>query len=238
MRRVALMAAVSATFAGLTFGAQAADLGYPPVYAPPTAAPTPFNWTGWYVGVNGGGAWGSQDPFNLITDRFDPLSTSISGGLFGGTLGAQVQAASVLIGIEADIDWAHITGSTTATPTVAGVPLVPVTASTSIDMQSTLRFRAGLPIDNWLPYLTAGVAVLDAKTNLTTPGGAVCGGGIFNGCSGASRQIGAALGGGVEYAFTPNWSVKAEYLYVTAASLDISHNNEIRAGVNYRFGGF
>jgi hypothetical protein len=62
----------------------------------------------------------------------------------------------------------------------------------------------------------------------------------------AYRQRGVAVRGacaavadvGVEYAFTPNWSAKAEYLYVTAASLDISHNNEIRAGVNYRFGGF
>ena len=238
MRRIALMAAVSATFAGLMFGAQAADLGYPPVYAPPTAAPTPFNWTGWYVGVNGGGAWGRQDPFNIITDRFDSFSASISGGLVGGTLGAQAQAGSVLLGIEADIDWAHITGSTTVTPTVGGVPLVPVTASTSIDTQSTLRLRAGLPLNNWLPYLTAGVAVLEAKTNLTTPAGVAVCGGIFSGCSGSNRQIGAALGGGVEYAFTPNWSAKLEYLYVTAASLDISHNNEIRAGVNYRFTGF
>ena len=122
MRRIALMAAVSATFAGLTFGAQAADLGYPPVQAPVAAAPTPFNWTGWYVGVNGGGAWGRQDPFNIITDRFDSLSTSISGGLVGGTLGAQAQAGSVLLGIEADIDWAHITGSTTVTPTVGFGP--------------------------------------------------------------------------------------------------------------------
>jgi outer membrane immunogenic protein len=218
VNRLALMAAVSATFAGLTFSAQAADLGY----APAAAAPTPFNWTGWYVGVNGGGAWGRQDPFNVITDRFDSLSTSISGGLVGGTIGAQAQAGSVLLGVEADIDWAHITGSTTATPTVGGVPLVPVTASTSIDTQSTLRLRAGLPLSNWLPYLTAGVAVLDAMTNLTTPAGAVCGGAIFNGCSGANHQIGAALGGGVEYAFTQNWSVKLEYLYVTAASLDIS----------------
>jgi outer membrane immunogenic protein len=232
------MAAVSATFAGLTFGAHAADLGYPPVQAPVAPAPTPFNWTGWYVGVNGGGAWGKQDPFNIITDRFDSFSTAISGGLFGGTLGAQAQAGSVLLGIEADIDWAHITGSTTVTPTVGGVPLVPVTASTSIDTQSTLRLRAGLPLNNWLPYLTAGVAVLEAKTNLTTPAGVAVCGGIFSGCSGSNRQIGAALGGGVEYAFTPNWSAKLEYLYVTAASLDISHNNEIRAGVNYRFTGF
>jgi outer membrane immunogenic protein len=232
------------SFAGLGFmtalimpvAASAAEMAVK-TPSPATTTPTTFNWTGWYVGVNGGGAWGSQDPFNIITDRFDALSTSISGGLAGGTIGAQAQAGNVLVGVEADIDWAHITGSTTATPTVGGAPLVPVTASTMIDTQSTLRVRAGVPLNYWLPYLTAGVALLDAKTDLTTPAGAVCGGDIFKTCSGANHQIGAALGGGVEYAFTDHWSVKLEYLYVTAASLDISHDNEIRAGVNYRFTG-
>jgi outer membrane immunogenic protein len=78
------------------------------------------------------------------------------------------------------------------------------------------------------------VAVLDdKKTNLTAPAGIPVCGGIFR----RLQQMGAALGAGVEYGFTPNWSVKLEYLYVTAASLDISRDNEIRAGVNYRFCG-
>jgi outer membrane immunogenic protein len=116
MNKQAILAFVAATSAALTLGtAHAADLPLPPAAAPVAAAP--FNWTGWYVGMNGGGASGRQDPFNIITDRFDSLSTSISGGLVGG---AQAQAGSVLLGIEADIDWAHITGSTTATPTVGG----------------------------------------------------------------------------------------------------------------------
>jgi len=41
----------------------------------------------------------------------------------------------------------------------------------------------------------------------------------------------------VEYGITQNVSAKFEYLYITAASLDVSHHNEIRAGLNYRFGG-
>ena len=51
------------------------------------------------------------------------------------------------------------------------------------------------------------------------------------------RQVGAVLGAGIEYGFTPNISAKLEYLYLTAASLDISHHSEIRLGLNYRFGG-
>jgi opacity protein-like surface antigen len=79
------------------------------------------------------------------------------------------------------------------------------------------------------------MAVLEAKTSLTTPVGPVCGG-ILPGCSGTDHQIGAALGGGVEYGFAPNLSAKIELLHITAASLEVSHNTEIRAGLNYRLG--
>jgi hypothetical protein len=57
--------------------------------------------------MDGGYAWGEQDPFNIITDRFDSLSADISGGVFGGTFGAQIQAGHVVMGLEADIDWAN-----------------------------------------------------------------------------------------------------------------------------------
>ncbi|MGB8899733.1 MAG: outer membrane beta-barrel protein [Methylocella sp.] len=56
-------------------------------------------------------------------------------------------------------------------------------------------------------------------------------------CSGANTRIGGTIGAGVEYGFTPNWSAKLEYLYTAAASLELSHINEVRVGVNYRFGG-
>jgi outer membrane immunogenic protein len=162
----------------------------------PVVAPAPvYNWTGFYVGANGGWAWGNQDPFNLITNRFDQLSTRISGGLFGGTVGAQVQVSYVVLGLEADLDWANIKGSTTAIPTVGGVPVtaLPVNAQTKINWESTARLRAGLAVNNVMAYITGGLAVLEAKTTLNTPLGPVCGG-IFSGCSGLDHQIGAALG--------------------------------------------
>ena len=233
------IAAATASFATL-MSAQAADLPVRPAYPPPVVAVQQvYNWTGFYVGVNGGYGWGQQDPFNIITDRFDSLSTDISGGVFGGTLGAQIQAAHVVMGLEADLDWANIKGSTTAVPTIAGVPFpgAAVNASTNVDWESTVRFRVGYANDNWLFYGTGGLALLGAKTNLTTvSGGAVCQGVLVN-CSGTNRQIGMALGGGLEYGFTPNLSGKIEYLYITAASLEVSRHSEIRAGLNYRFGG-
>lgn len=220
--------------------AQAADLPMAPY---PAAAPAAvvervYNWTGFYVGVNGGYGWGSQDPLNIITDRFDRFSHSISGGAFGGTLGAQIQAAHVVMGLEADLDWASISGSSMTTATLAGAFIGgPFNAKTSIDWESTVRARVGYAADNWLFYGTGGLALLGAKTTLTAAGGATVCGGVFTNCTPINRQAGLALGGGLEYGFTPNLSAKLEYLYITAVSLNVSSHGEIRAGLNYRFGG-
>ncbi len=220
----------------------AADLPSPPMqpaYAPAAVVPV-YNWTGFYVGVNGGYGWGSQDPFNIVTNRFDNFSANLSGGAVGGTLGAQIQAGHVVLGLEADLDWANIKGSTVATPTVGGVVLpgaTAVNAQTNIDWESTVRARVGYANDNWLFYGTGGLALLGAKTTLTpVVGGGTCGL-ILVGCGGTDRQAGLALGGGFEYGFTPSLSAKLEYLYITAASLEVSRHSEVRAGLNYRFGG-
>jgi len=231
--------AVASLTVGLTQGALAADL---PQKAPqaPMLAPTPvYNWTGVYFGINGGWGWGSQEALNLITNRFEGDSVSFSGGVFGGTAGAQIQSGHVVIGFEADLDWTGLKGSATFVPTAGGVLInpAPINVTTSIDWEATARARVGYAQANWLFYLTGGLAVLGTKSNFTPPFGATCGNFFTLNCSGSSKQIGGALGGGVEYGLTPNISAKLEYLYITAASLDISHHSEIRAGLNYRFGG-
>src|SRR5450631_571446 len=228
-----------AAFVGAVHPVTAADLPPQPAYSPaPMMSPTPvYNWTGIYVGLNGGYGWGSQDPLNIITNRFDGTSLDFSGGLIGGTVGAQIQSGHVVIGFEADLDWANFKGSSTFIPTVGGLPIAAaITANTNIDWESTARVRVGYANQNWLFYGTGGMAILGAKTSLTTTGGASCAS-LIASCTGFSRQIGAALGAGVEYGFTPEISAKLEYLYITAASLDVSHHSEIRLGLNYRFGG-
>jgi outer membrane immunogenic protein len=223
---------------GLVQTVSAADLPRRPAAAP-LLAPTPvYNWTGIYVGLNGGYGWGRQDPLNLITNRFDEQSINFTGGVVGGTAGAQIQSGHVVIGFEADIDWAGLKGSSTFIPAVGGVPLGgPVSATTEINWEATARARIGYAHDNWLLYATGGLALLGAKTAFTPGVGFTCGTyGIVN-CSGAKKQVGAVLGAGIEYGITPNVSAKLEYLYLTAASLDISHHSEVRLGLNYRFGG-
>lgn len=221
------------------YSAQAADLPQRPAPAP-LLTPTPvYNWTGIYLGLNGGYGWGHQDPLNLITNRFDKSSVSFNGGVFGGTAGAQIQSGHVVIGFEADIDWAGMKGSATFVPTVGGVPinLAALSATTNIDWEATARARIGYAEQNWLFYATGGLAILGTKSSFTPPTGVGCSAYFTVNCSGTNKQIGAALGAGVEYGITQNVSAKLEYLYITAASLDISHHSEIRAGLNYRFGG-
>jgi len=229
----------AALMAGLAQAASAADLPRRPAPAP-LLNPTPvYNWTGIYFGLNGGGGWGRQDPLNLITNRFDGQSVDFSGGVFGGTAGAQIQSGHVVLGFEADLDWANMKGSATFIPSNGGIPITPaaISATTKIDWEATARARIGYAQDNWLFYATGGLALLGAYSSFAPPLCVTCGTfGIVN-CAGTSRQVGAVLGAGVEYGITQNVSAKLEYLYLTAASLDISHHSEIRAGLNYRFGG-
>jgi outer membrane immunogenic protein len=66
-------------------------------------SPVPvYNWTGIYVGLNGRYGWGTQDPLNIITNRFYSSSLNMNGGVFGGTVGARIQSGHVVFGVEAD----------------------------------------------------------------------------------------------------------------------------------------
>jgi outer membrane immunogenic protein len=66
-----------------------------------------YNWTGPYIGLNGGGAWGSSS----YSAPFASNSINTSGGLIGGTLGYNWQAGRTVFGLEGDIDWSNLRGS-------------------------------------------------------------------------------------------------------------------------------
>ena len=206
--------------AGGTAGAADLQPRYQPV--PRAAIYSPiYNWTGFYLGINGGGGWGRSQWDGV--GRFD-----VSGGLIGGTIGYNWQFGQAVVGIEGDIGWSGIRGSTTA--------LCPAGCDTRNHWLATARGRVGYSFDRFLPYLTAGLAFGDI--NATTPG--------FPG--GSITTAGWTIGGGLEFGLAPNVSVKAEYLYVDlsnfncgfncglAANGDVSfYANIFRAGLNVRF---
>lgn len=217
--------------------ATAADLAVRAMPSTPVAAV--YNWTGFYIGVNGGYAWGQQDPLGLISTRFDRTGFDLTGGMFGATAGAQIQQGAIVLGVESDIDWANIRGSGIVVPAIAAVPLpITLNLTTKTDAIITARLRAGIAVNTLLLYATAGAAFLRETANGTSIAGVPCGtAGVLVGCTDSHWRPGLALGLGTEYAFTPNWTVKGEYLYVTAAGTGVTkdHLNLLRLGVNYKF---
>jgi outer membrane immunogenic protein len=228
----------SATMLLGSFAAHAADLA---VKAPAPVPMPVYNWTGLYIGVNGGYGWGQQDPLNLITNRFDRTSFNINGGMFGGTFGAQIQQGYVLLGLEGDLDWANVRGSGITPVAIAGTPLATLNVTSKIEAIGTVRARAGVAVNNWLFYGTGGAAFIKETASGTSIAGAACGTlGVLPSCTGSVWRPGLAAGAGAEWGFASNWTAKAEYLYVAAAGTGVSvdHINIVRAGINYRFGGF
>jgi outer membrane immunogenic protein len=221
MKRLVLaLAAVAA----LTGSAAAADLSQPapaPYYKAPVYAPV-YNWSGFYIGINGGGGWGTSNWTSA-----GGLNTS--GGLVGGTVGYNYQLNQVVLGVEGDIDWADISGNKTA----AG--LCAFGCTTKDSWLSTVRGRVGYAADRFMPYVTGGLALGDIQASL--PGFA----------GGNATNAGWTIGGGIEFAIAGHWTAKAEYLYVDlgnfncglacgAATQNVSFTaNLLRGGINYRF---
>ena len=205
-----------------------------------SAAPTATNWTGIYLGVNGGYTFGGSAWSDSVTGNSSG-TFGTSGFAFGGTVGADYQAGSLVFGVEADGDWANASGFGTFTATslcAAGC----VTKNTWL---STARGRVGYAFDRYLVYATAGAAFGDIRANFS------------NGPISRSTESGWTLGAGIEVALGRNWSAKAEYLFVDLAdgscttACTIANPNGpalvpnvavkfdesiVRAGVGYKFG--
>ena len=136
----ALACAVVLIVFAASSAALAADFGAPPpppVYAAPPPPPVYpiFRWSGIYVGINGGGAFGNSnwtDPVEAATGNF-----SLSGGLFGGTVGANYQTGPWVFGVEGDWDWTNLSGTTFNTSCAF------VGCTTQSNWLATVRGRAG-----------------------------------------------------------------------------------------------
>jgi outer membrane immunogenic protein len=222
----ATLAAVGIAFFSLLGAASAADIPPAQPYRAPAMVPASFNWTGFYLGAYGGYAFGAGD-----VSGFD-------GWMAGGTIGYNYQpvGSAFVFGIEADGGWTNFGDSTTFI-----APGVVFTASSEAKATATLRARFGAAFDRTLVYVTGGGAWLRNEISL---GLAIAGVGAI-GATDTRNHMGYAVGGGLEYAFTPNWSVKAEYLYLGLGSENYFsivpsgdvNIHTVKLGLNYRFGG-
>lgn len=218
---VGLLAALS-----LSSPTLAADLA---TKAPIYKAEAPYNWSGWYVGLNAGGDWGRSTSSTrvdqgggvplfiiplppAITALGAPASYSTSGFTGGVHGGYNWQSGSLVLGLEADFDYFRSAGSATVAGPMPGGLAGNITISSSIstDWLLTVRPRLGFAVNNWLLYGTGGLAVSQVKASWAST---VCCGTTEN-VSVTSTRAGWVAGAGVETALRDNWLVGAEYLHV------------------------
>lgn len=241
LRRTSLCVASAIS---LVASANAADL-YSPAGGYKDASGVPVaTWTGFYAGINGGYGWsasnstvyaealadlrgphnprGTQKIVTSPTESFDK-----TGGFGGGQLGYNYQWNQFVFGVETDIQGSKIdgSGSAFASITPAFSRMSSISANTyresGLDYFGTVRGRIGYTLGQALFYATGGFAYggvsglasatlgIDTRATQTAYNYTVS--------TGATRT-GYAVGGGLEYALTPLWSVKAEYQYIDLGS--------------------
>ena len=243
-------------FLGLASAASAADLG--PIPVRPLFMPV-YNWTGCYLGAHLGAGWTAETVRVTDVSAYNALPWDIwnynthNSIVGGGTLGCNWQpiGSSFVAGVEGEFGYMRIAGS----------GLDPNNVFTSIqssvrigDWYGTMTGRLGYAWNRLMLYVKGGAAFVEVQTTVTDP--------ILNpGFIAQSTDSKATwtAGGGIEWAFDWNWSVKAEYMFIgldnTAAcgfdavgignggvgtycwnhQLDGIHTAKI--GLNYRFGG-
>jgi outer membrane immunogenic protein len=231
---------------GLATPASAADLAARPyTKAPPAPVIAVYDWTGFYIGANGG--WGQA---HACWD-FVPVGAAIvpagcrsgSGGIVGGQIGYRWQFSQFVVGLEGQGDWANLS-STQVVPFSTGF-----STRAKVDGIGLFTGQIGYAWNAALLYLKGGAAVTGNRFDILNS---------VNGvslASASSTRWGGAVGVGFEYGFAPNWSVGAEYdhLFMGHANNSFSVVNPVVAGAlnrigedvdmvtirfNYRFGGW
>jgi outer membrane immunogenic protein len=240
-----LLGTVGLVALGLAAPASAADLAARPyTKAPPPMIAAMYDWSGFYIGLNGG--WGSS------RKCWDAVPASIfigpegchdaTGGVAGGQIGYRWQASSWVFGLEAQGDWARLRGSNISalTPTF--------TNRSRIDAFGLFTGHVGYAWNNVLLYVKGGAAVTADRFDVTTTVG-----NVLAATSTGDNRWGGTVGAGLEYSFAPNWSAAVEYdhlfmgtqtrTFTTPAAVFVSTDrirqdvDLVTVRVNYRWGG-
>ncbi|MBN8943452.1 MAG: porin family protein [Rhizobiales bacterium] len=231
----------------LVGSAGAADLGARRVAVPAAILAPAFDWTGFYLGAHIGYGFGSTRHVALNIDAFDgallgeTIRSSPRGVLGGIHFGYNWQSGNLLAGLEAELGYSGVTGSRIGS-NVQG----DVYGSTRYGFTAFVGPRLGFVADRALFYVKGGLAVATIR-NIAAD---LDGGNTVMDPTATSQvtrtRAGWAIGGGVEYAFAPNWSARLEYLYSNFGSFTSSdlngglyrHTNDVHAvklGVSYLF---
>jgi outer membrane immunogenic protein len=199
-----LLSAVGVVTLGLAVPAAAADLAARPyTKASPVAVATLYDWSGFYIGANGG--WGSSHKcWNSIAGPLDRSEGchDATGAVAGGQVGYRWQTGAFVFGVEAQGDWANLRGSNVSV-------IFPLTNRSKIDAFGLFTGQVGYAWNNVLLYAKGGAAVTEDRfENTLTADNSLAA------LSGRQTRWGATAGAGVEFGFAPNWSAAVAYDHV------------------------
>jgi outer membrane immunogenic protein len=240
-----LLGTVGLVALGMAAPASAADLAaHPYTKAPPAPVAVIYDWTGFYIGVNGGGG-SAHNCWNLLSDSFGDLPGgegchNATGGTAGGQIGYRWQTSNWVWGVEGQGNWADFRGSNVSNL------FAPDFNRSRIDAFGLITGQVGYAWNNVLFYVKGGGAVTGNQYD------------AFSGISGLrlasadTTRWGGTVGAGLEFGFAPNWSVGVEYDHLFMGSRNVgltgpilSESEHISQDVdmglvrlNYRFGGF
>jgi outer membrane immunogenic protein len=236
MKKLMLVTA-SLVALGAVAPAVAADLAARPYTKAPPMVQAAYDWSGFYIGVNGGGGT-SRNSWDLV-GGLPQGNHDATGGTIGGQVGYRWQTGPIVFGVEGQGNWADFSGDNVS-------QVIPGNRNrTKIDAFGLFTGQVGYSWQNVLLYVKGGAAVTDNRYSiLTTAGGALL-------ASTDETRWGGTVGVGFEYGFAPNWSAGVEYDHLfmgsstnNFATLPVLQSNNIKqdvdiftARVNYKFGG-
>jgi len=237
-----LLGVVSLVAFGVAAPAVAADLAARPYTKAPPMIAAIYDWSGFYIGANGGGASSRKcwDINNTGGVAVREGCHDATGAVAGGQIGYRWQSAGWVFGVEAQGDWADLKGSN------ASLFAPGTTNQSKVGALGLFTGQVGYAWSNVLWYVKGGAAVTDDKYK------GFIGGVQFDQAS--ETRWGGAVGTGIEVGFAPNWSVGVEYdhlfmgnrnvTFTTTPGGAVSRTDNIRQDVdmgtvrlNYRWGG-
>lgn len=233
MNKNLLLAAVSLVALSATAPALAADLAARPYTKAPAMIATVYDWSGLYIGINGGGG-SSHATWDFVGVGREG-SHDATGGTVGGQIGYRWQSGQWVFGVEGQGNWADFSGDNTSA-------LFATRNRTKIDAFGLITGQVGYAWNNVLVYVKGGAAVVSNKYEISSTAGALL-------SSSSDSRWGGTVGAGLEYGFAPNWSVGVEYNHIFLSDKDVTFagfagSERIRQDVdmglvrlNYKFGG-
>src|SRR5689334_20457603 len=197
--------------------AVAADLAARTYTKAPVAIAPIYNWGGFYVGLNGGGAsshncWTDGVPVRTLAGCHDA-----TGGLAGGQIGYRWQAANWVFGLEAQGDWANLKGSNSSL-----TALIPYVNETKVDAIGLFTGQIGYAFNSVLLYVKGGAAVTDNKYSSFFPVGNAFAAAFVPFNQASDTRWGGTVGAGIEIGFAPRWSVAFEYNHLFMSNPNVT----------------